>query len=175
MKITRMHGAGGKVMQDLIKNTILNNLENTSVNGGIGLKDLDDGATIPLGDKEIVFTVDGHTVNPIFFPGGDIGKLAVCGTVNDLVVCGAQPLFLSSSMIIEEGFPKGKLERIIHSAAKAAREAGVKIVTGDTKVVEKGAWSLRPPMRQGNSESTLPCPCFRQGGSAPMEYFCQLG
>ena len=134
MKITRMHGAGGKVMQDLIKNTILNNLENTSVNGGIGLKDLDDGATIPLGDKEIVFTVDGHTVNPIFFPGGDIGKLSVCGTINDLSVMGAEPLALSLSIVLPEGFDIEKLDKIMKSINETCKEAGAPIITGDTKV-----------------------------------------
>jgi len=134
MRITRMHGAGGKVMQDLIKNTILGNLENTSVNGGIGLKDLDDASTIPIGDKEIVFTVDGHTVKPIFFPGGDIGRLSVCGTVNDLSVMGAKPLAISLSLILPEGFDIEKLDRIMKSINEACKEANVSVITGDTKV-----------------------------------------
>ncbi len=134
MKITRMHGAGGKVMQDLIKNIILKNLELTSVNGGIGLESLDDSATIPIGDKEIVFTVDGHTVKPIFFPGGDIGRLAVSGTVNDLAVMGAKPLALSLSLIIPEGFNLEDLEKIVKSINETCKEAEVAVITGDTKV-----------------------------------------
>ena len=134
MKITRMHGAGGKIMQNLIKVTILNNLENTCVNGGIGLKDLDDGATIPIGDKEIVFTVDGHTVKPIFFPGGDIGKLSICGTINDLSVMGAEPLALSLSIVLPEGFDIEKLDKIMKSINETCKEADVSIITGDTKV-----------------------------------------
>ncbi|MBW9222007.1 hydrogenase expression/formation protein HypE [Methanothermococcus sp. SCGC AD-155-C09] len=134
MKITRMHGAGGKIMQDLIKNTILNNLELTAVNGGIGLNELDDGATIPLGNRELVFTIDGHTVKPIFFPGGDIGKLAVCGTINDISVMGAEPLALSLSMILPEGFLIEDLDKIMKSINKTCKEAGVPVITGDTKV-----------------------------------------
>ncbi|UXM84281.1 hydrogenase expression/formation protein HypE [Methanococcus aeolicus] len=134
MNINRMHGAGGQVMQNLIKETILGNLDNTSVNGGIGLNDLDDGATIPLGDKEIVFTVDGHTVSPIFFPGGNIGTLATCGTINDLSVMGAKPLALSLSIILPEGFEIEKLDKIMKSINKSCNEAGVAIITGDTKV-----------------------------------------
>jgi hydrogenase expression/formation protein HypE len=134
MKINRMHGAGGQIMQSLIKETILGNLDNTSVNGGIGLNDLDDGATIPLGDKEIVFTVDGHTVSPIFFPGGNIGTLATCGTINDLSVMGAKPLALSLSIILPEGFEIEKLDKIMKSINKSCNEAGVSIITGDTKV-----------------------------------------
>ncbi|EHP84750.1 hydrogenase expression/formation protein HypE [Methanotorris formicicus] len=134
MKITRMHGAGGKVMQDLIKEIILSNLERTSVNGGIGLECLDDASTIPIGDKEIVFTVDGHTVKPIFFPGGDIGRLSVCGTVNDLAVMGAKPLALSLSLILPEGFDIEKLDKIMKSINEACKEADVAVITGDTKV-----------------------------------------
>lgn len=134
MKITRMHGAGGKIMQDLIKNTILNNLELTAVNGGIGLNELDDGATIPLGNRELVFTIDGHTVKPIFFPGGDIGKLAVCGTINDISVMGAEPLALSLSMILPEGFLIEDLDKIIKSINKTCKDSGVPVITGDTKV-----------------------------------------
>ncbi len=121
-------------MQNLIKETILGNLDNTSVNGGIGLNDLDDGATIPIGNKEIVFTVDGHTIKPIFFPGGDIGKLAICGTVNDLAVMGAKPLALSLSIILPEDFEINNLDKIMKSINKTCNEANVSIITGDTKV-----------------------------------------
>ena len=134
MKITRMHGAGGKLMQELIEKVILGNLELTSVEGGVGLRELDDGGTVPLGDREIIFTIDGHTVKPIFFPGGDIGKLAVCGAVNDIAVMGGEPVALSLSLIIPEGFPIDKLDRIMKSINETSKEAGVPIITGDTKV-----------------------------------------
>ena len=134
MKITRMHGAGGKLMQELIEKVILGNLELTSVKGGVGLRELDDGGTVPLGDREIIFTIDGHTVKPIFFPGGDIGKLAVCGAVNDIAVMGGEPVALSLSLIIPEGFPIDKLDRIMKSINETSKEAGVPIITGDTKV-----------------------------------------
>jgi len=133
-RITRMHGAGGKLMQELIKKVILGNLELTSVEGGVGLKELDDGGSVPLGDKEIIFTIDGHTVKPIFFPGGDIGRLAVCGTVNDIAVMGGEPVALSLSLVIPEGFPMDKLDRIMKSINKASKEAEVPVITGDTKV-----------------------------------------
>ena len=133
-KITRMHGAGGKLMQELIKKVILSNLELTSVEGGVGLEELEDGGTVPLGDYEVIFTIDGHTVKPIFFPGGDIGRLAVCGTVNDIAVMGGEPVALSLSLIIPEGFPVDKLERIMKSINKASKEAEVPVITGDTKV-----------------------------------------
>ena len=98
-----------------------------------------DSAIIKIANKRIAFTTDSYVVNPIFFPGGDIGSLAVYGTVNDLAVCGAKPLFISLGLVIEEGLDKDVLARIIGSVKKAAREASVKIVTGDTKVVEKGS------------------------------------
>ncbi|AXI25861.1 hydrogenase expression/formation protein HypE [Methanofervidicoccus sp. A16] len=134
MKITRMHGAGGKLMQELIERVILGNLELTSVEGGVGLRDLDDGGTVPIGDKEVIFTIDGHTVKPIFFPGGDIGRLAVCGTVNDIAVMGGEPIALSLSLVLPEGFPIDKLDRIMKSINEASKEAEVPVITGDTKV-----------------------------------------
>jgi len=137
MKIDMSHGAGGEMMQSLISDMILQNINNKSVNGGIGLDELDDGATIPLDDYEIVITTDGHTVDPIFFPGGDIGRISIAGTVNDIAVMGAKPLALANSMIISEGFPMEDLERIIKSMDQTCQEAGVSIVTGDTKVMEK--------------------------------------
>ncbi len=135
MKIKLEHGAGGELMEEFIKDFILKNLSLKSA-GGVGLEALDDGATIPFGDKHIVFTIDGHTVKPIFFPGGDIGRLAVSGTVNDLAVMGAKPLALANSMIIQEGFSSENFERILQSMDKTAKEVPVPIVTGDTKVVE---------------------------------------
>ncbi len=131
--ITKLHGAGGKVMQELIKNLILKNIELKRA-GSLGLEDLDDSSTILLGDKEIALTTDGYTVKPIFFPGGDIGKLSVCGTVNDLSCVGAKPLALSLSLIIPEGFEEERLERVIKSINLASKEAEVPIITGDTKV-----------------------------------------
>ena len=137
MKIGMSHGAGGEVMQSLISDVILGNLTNKRVNGGVGLDDLDDGATIPLDDYEIVMTTDSHTVNPIFFPGGDIGRIAIAGTVNDVSVMGAKPLAIANAMVISEGFSGEDFERIIKSMDEVCREVGVAVITGDTKVMEK--------------------------------------
>ena len=131
------HGSGGKASQELIENLILPRFKNPL------LSLLDDGAVFePPGDGEgrkLALTTDSYTVSPIFFPGGDIGSLAVHGTVNDLAMCGAEPHYLSTGFILEEGFPVRDLERILDSMALAARQAGVAIVTGDTKVVERGS------------------------------------
>jgi len=132
------HGAGGRAMGELLEKHVLNTFTNKSA-GEIGLDQLDDGATIDLpGEGTLVLTTDSHVVNPLFFPGGDIGKLAVCGTVNDLAVMGANPVALTSSLIVEEGFPVSKLDRVMASMEDASRESAVPIVTGDTKVLEKG-------------------------------------
>ncbi|MGC9516332.1 MAG: hydrogenase expression/formation protein HypE [Methanomicrobiales archaeon] len=136
-KIDMSHGAGGEMMQSLISGMILKNIQNKNVNGGIGLEELDDGATIPLDGYEIVMSTDGHTVDPIFFPGGDIGRISIAGTVNDIAVMGAKPVALSNSMIISEGFPMEDLEKIIKSMDETCIESDVSIVTGDTKVMEK--------------------------------------
>lgn len=137
MKIGMSHGAGGEIMQGLISDIILKNTKNKKVNGGVGLEELDDGATIPLGDYEVVFSTDSHTIDPIFFPGGDIGKLSIAGTVNDVSMMGARPLAIASAMIISEGFSTDDLEKIVKSMDLTSAEAGVAIVTGDTKVMEK--------------------------------------
>lgn len=137
MKIGMSHGAGGEMMQSLISDIILENIENKNVNGGVGLDELDDGATIPLDGQEIVISTDSHTIDPIFFPGGDIGKISIAGTVNDVSVMGAKPLAIANAMIISEGFSSDDLEQIVKSMDSVAREAGVAIVTGDTKVMEK--------------------------------------
>jgi hydrogenase expression/formation protein HypE len=137
MKIGMSHGAGGEVMGKLISETILNNLSKKSVNGGIGLDALDDGATIPLGDVEIVVTTDGHTINPLFFPGGDIGRISAAGTINDVAVMGAKPLAITNAMIIKEGFSIGDIDKIIKSMDETCREADVAVVAGDTKVMEQ--------------------------------------
>jgi hydrogenase expression/formation protein HypE len=126
------HGSGGKMMHDLIETVFIKNFSNTILN------DQTDAALITPGSEEIAFTTDSFVIDPLFFPGGDIGKLAVCGTVNDLSVTGAEPLYLSVSFIIEEGFPLRDLEAIAESLAAEAKKAGVLIVTGDTKVVNKG-------------------------------------
>jgi hydrogenase expression/formation protein HypE len=136
MKVNLAHGAGGETMGELLKT--LTNVKNRNA-GGIGLESLDDGAVIPLDGKNVVFTTDSHVVRPIFFPGGDIGKLAICGTVNDLAVMGGRPLALSCGMILEEGFDIIDLERIVRSMDEALTESGAHLVTGDTKVVERGS------------------------------------
>ena len=131
-KISLSHGSGGKLSQDLITYLFKENFDNKILNR------LEDSAVFELNGQRFAFTTDSYVIQPIFFPGGDIGKLAVCGTVNDLSVMGARPLYLSCSLIIEEGLDKNILEKIILSMKKTAQEAGVKIVTGDTKVVGKG-------------------------------------
>ena len=133
-KILLAYGSGGKLMHQLIEDLFLKNFNNEII------EKLDDSASLPsLSEKfDICFTTDSYTVDPVFFPGGDIGKLSVCGTINDLSVCGARPLFISCSFIIEEGFDFEDLEKIVDSMRKVSETTGVKIVTGDTKVVEKG-------------------------------------
>ncbi len=131
-----MHGAGGEVMGELLQ-TLTKFKHNNA--GGIGLEALDDGAVIPLNGTNLVFTTDSHVVRPIFFPGGDIGRIAICGTINDLAMMGGRPVALSCGMIIEEGFEIGDLARIVASMDEALGEADANLVTGDTKVMEKGA------------------------------------
>ena len=126
------HGSGGGMMHELISDLFIKHLGNEILN------EQTDSAVLSVGSGEISFTTDSFVIDPLFFPGGNIGKLAVCGTVNDIAVSGAEPLYLSASFIIEEGFPLGELELIIESLALEARKAGVLIVTGDTKVVNKG-------------------------------------
>jgi hydrogenase expression/formation protein HypE len=136
--VSLLHGAGGEMMNALIAD-VLTKIKNKNA-GGIGLESLDDGAAIPLaGGGFLAFTTDTHVVKPIFFPGGDIGRLSVSGTVNDLAMMGAAPLALTSAIVLEDGFPISELRRIIASMDEATQEAGTAIVTGDTKVVEKGA------------------------------------
>jgi hydrogenase expression/formation protein HypE len=130
--ITLSHGSGGKKTNQLVGELILARLGNPI------LAELDDGATLPALPGRPVLSTDSFVISPIFFPGGDIGKLCVAGTVNDLAVCGARPLYLSLGLILEEGFPLRQLEVVLDSLAAAARDAGVQVVTGDTKVVEKG-------------------------------------
>jgi hydrogenase expression/formation protein HypE len=131
-RITMSHGAGGKATQTLIEAIFLDAFRNPL------LEPLEDAARIHVNGARVALTTDSYVVSPLFFPGGDIGDLAVNGTVNDLAVSGANPLYLSAGFILEEGFPVADLSRIVASMQAAAQVAGVQIVTGDTKVVEKG-------------------------------------
>ncbi len=132
-KITLAHGAGGDMSGELIRSVFMQAFGDENVQGS------SDSAILEPGRGKMAFTTDSYVVQPLFFPGGDIGKLAVAGTINDLSVSGAIPLYLSFSVIIEEGFSISDLSKIAESAGKTARSAGVQIVTGDTKVVEKGS------------------------------------
>jgi len=131
-RITMAHGAGGTVMHELVKKYILRYLGGSGVE--VPLEALDDSAVV----DDIVLKSDSHAVRPLFFPGGDIGRLAVSGTVNDIAVMGAEPIALASGFILEEGLPIADFERILRSMSQTCREAGVYIITGDTKVVERG-------------------------------------
>ena len=131
-KILLAHGSGGKLAHELVEKNFLQTFANPI------LAKLDDSAVFDFSGR-LAFTTDSYVVSPIFFPGGDIGRLAVCGTVNDLAMSGAQPLYLSLSFILEEGLPQSELNKIIDSVQKAAQEAKVEIVTGDTKVVHRGS------------------------------------
>ena len=128
------HGGGGEMMESLIRSLYVNGFSLKSVKGGLGLEEMDDSGTIPFGNGHIVFTTDSHTVTPLFFPGGDIGRLSVSGTINDLSVMGAKPLALSCGVILPEGFPTEDFRRVIKSMDDTLKEAGVPLITGDTKV-----------------------------------------
>lgn len=132
-KILLAHGSGGKLSHDLIREVFLPAFDNPM------LRPLDDSAQVVIEGRRLALTTDSYVVKPLFYKGGDIGRLAVFGTVNDLAMCGASPLFLSASFVIEEGFPIATLKKVVHSMKVASEEAGVMIVTGDTKVVEKGS------------------------------------
>ncbi|MDI6725679.1 MAG: hydrogenase expression/formation protein HypE [Smithellaceae bacterium] len=127
------HGSGGRMGHELVEKIFL------PAFGNEALSRLDDSAVLPHGAGRLAFTTDSYVVTPIFFPGGDIGKLAVCGTVNDLAMSGARGRYLSAGFIIEEGFPVASLRRIVSSMAETARAAGVMLVAGDTKVVNRGS------------------------------------
>ncbi|MGA2957461.1 MAG: hydrogenase expression/formation protein HypE [Thermodesulfobacteriota bacterium] len=131
-RILLAHGSGGELSHELVSSIFARTFDNPV------LHPLDDSAVISVAGARWAFTTDSYVVTPIFFPGGDIGKLAVCGTVNDLSMSGARPLFLSSGFIIEEGFSVSDLKKIVGSMQKTASEAGVQIATGDTKVVNRG-------------------------------------
>jgi hydrogenase expression/formation protein HypE len=132
-RINLGHGSGGKLMHDLVDKFFVRKLSNPI------LDKLDDTAALDLGNCRLAFSTDSYVVNPIFFQGGDIGKLAVCGTVNDVSMSGAVPKYLSAAFVIEEGFFMEDLEKVLDSMVRAANEAGVCVVTGDTKVVESGS------------------------------------
>lgn len=136
MRIKLEHGSGGKVMQDLIRDVV--SLIDLKCAGGKGLDSLDDSGMVVVDNKKFALTTDSYTVKPIFFPGGDIGKLAVYGTINDLAVSGAKPIALTLSYVVEEGFELEKLKKITKSVNKALKEVRVPIVSGDIKVMEKG-------------------------------------
>jgi hydrogenase expression/formation protein HypE len=136
-RVDMNHGAGGRASMQLIEEVFARAFDNDFLRQG------NDGATLPVPPElleggRLVMSCDGHIVSPLFFPGGDIGCLAVHGTVNDVAMMGARPLYLSASFILEEGFPLADLKRVVDSMAAASREAGVPVVTGDTKVVEQG-------------------------------------
>ncbi len=137
MRITQAHGAGGRAMDEFIREVILGELASLRL-GSVNLEHLDDGSSIALKEGEVVVTSDSHVVKPLFFPGGDIGKLAACGTINDLAVMGAEPLGMSCNLVIEEGFEVEKLRRILRSLDTNARANSCPVVCGDTKVVERG-------------------------------------
>lgn len=127
------HGGGGRAMAELIKDLFLRHLDNDLLRQG------NDAALFQVPPGRLVMSTDGHVISPLFFPGGDIGALAVHGTLNDVAMAGATPLYLTAGFILEEGFPLADLERIVVSMAEASRQAGVPVITGDTKVVEKGS------------------------------------
>ena len=131
-KVDMSHGSGGRAMATLVNELFIKHLDNELLRQG------NDGACFNSSAGRLVMSTDGHVISPLFFPGGDIGSLAVHGTVNDVAMSGAKPLYLSAGFILEEGFPLADLERIVVSMANAAKAASVKVVCGDTKVVEKG-------------------------------------
>ena len=149
-RILLAHGGGGSLTREVIETMILPGLQNPL------LKPLDDSAVLVMGNSRYAFTTDSYVVTPYKFPGGDIGKLAVCGTVNDLAMMGAQPYWLSLSLILEEGLPLAELQTIIDSIHTAAAEVGAQVATGDTKVVERGKCEGLYINTAGLGEITVP-------------------
>ncbi len=138
-RVSLRHGAGGRAMRALVERVCLPGLGGGLPAGAIGLDAMDDGAAIPVGNRWLIVTTDSHVVHPIFFPGGDIGRLAVAGTVNDLAVMGAtDAAVLTCAIVVEEGFPRADLERVYASIRTACEEAGATVVAGDTKVMGRG-------------------------------------
>ena len=137
-KITLAHGAGGYETSELIRKLIVEVFKIKRIGDGVGLSELDDAATIPIGNgKSIAITVDSYTVKPHFFPGGDIGKLAATGTINDLAVIGAEPIAFMDSIVVEEGFPLEDLKKIINSYKSVLEEYGIALIGGDLKVMPR--------------------------------------
>ncbi len=132
------HGAGGRAMNQFLREIIFPHFSLNRFKQGIGLPEADDGATMPFDGSEMVISTDSHTVSPLFFPGGDIGKLAAAGTINDITMMGARPLVMTSALVIEEGFPISDLEKILASLADTAAEDQVAVIAGDTKVMPRG-------------------------------------
>jgi hydrogenase expression/formation protein HypE len=140
-RVLLKHGAGGRAMRRLIEETILHAFETDPRRpaGLVGVAETDDGGAVRIGDRWLVLTTDSHVIQPVFFPGGDIGRLAVCGTVNDLAMMGATDVLgLTCSVILEDGFARASLERILASMREACREASAAVITGDTKVMGRG-------------------------------------
>ena len=133
------HGGGGTLMDEVIRKTIMSSFSVRKAMNGVGIDELDDGSSLRLDGCEIVTSMDGHTVSPIFFPGGDIGRLSICGTSNDLAMMGARPVALLDSIVVEEGFSFADLARIARSMEEAAREVAIAIIGGDFKVMPKGS------------------------------------
>lgn len=131
-QILLAHGGGGKLTHQLIEKMFIPTFRNAA------LEARHDGAVLDIGGSRLAFTTDSYVIRPLFFPGGDIGTLAICGTVNDLAMCGARPLYVSAAFIIEEGLPMETLWSVVTSMHRTAEEAGVSVVTGDTKVVDRG-------------------------------------
>ena len=136
--ISLVYGSGGAQMEEFIKSYIVNGFSIRKALEGVGLDALDDGASVKVEGKEIILTMDAHTVDPIFFPGGDIGSLAICGTINDLAVMGAQPIAILDSIIVEEGLKVDTLKKIIESMNKIATAENVAVIGGDFKVMPQG-------------------------------------
>ena len=133
------HGGGGSLTRELLEEIIIPSYTLNHLERGVGLHEMDDGATIPFGDINIVVTTDATTVKPLFFPGGDLGRLAICGAVNDLAMMGARPIALASTLVVEEGFPVSTLKQLLASMNDVMVEVGVPLIAGDTKVVERGS------------------------------------
>jgi hydrogenase expression/formation protein HypE len=131
------HGAGGTMMNDLIRSVIIANIDRRKTGKGAGLDEFDDGATLSLDQGELVVSSDAHTVDPLFFPGGDIGKLSVCGAVNDLAMMGAEPIALTDTIVVEEGFPIETLRKIVRSMNETLNLVGMSLIHGDFKVMPK--------------------------------------
>jgi hydrogenase expression/formation protein HypE len=136
-RIEIAHGAGGKLMQRLLEGTIIPSFKFRRI-GAIGLDEMDDGATLEIGSMNLIVTTDAHTVQPIFFPGGDIGKLVACGTINDVAVMGARPVAMTNTIVVEEGFEIEDLKTILHSLNTVIEPLGIAMIAGDTKVMPRG-------------------------------------